>query len=362
MKERSAVEGKKASALPLPIQKREKWWRRRGSKKRGFRYEDAKGNPIDSDRVRKRVQSLRIPPAWSNVRIAPSSRNSMQVVGMDMEGRVQYLYQPEFVLAQQQKKFEKLLRFGKRLPALRQAVSEHLAEEGWSKERVCAVMLRLINDLHFRLGTEQSVRSHRTYGITTLRNRHLRVLGDGTVEFQFVGKHHVRWHRPLLDKKMSALLLDIKALEGSRLFQYVSENGKPCPITPADVNRYIKTWMGAEFSAKDFRTWTGTLTAASALAEMGKAENEKTIQRNIRQAVCHVAETLGNTPAVCKSAYIHPFVFDCYQRGIVISAFRRRAERIAPGSSSHYKPEEAALLAMLRKEARQNGEKEVRAV
>jgi DNA topoisomerase-1 len=288
------------------------------------------------------------------VRIAPSSRSRVQVVGMDKEGRVQYLYQPAYVQAQQKKKFEKLLRFGQRLPALRQTTNDHIASGGLSRERVLAVMIRLINDLHFRLGTEKSVRSHRTYGLTTLRNRHLRVRDDGRVEFQFVGKHHIPWRRLLVDRDLSALLLEIKSLGGSHLFQYVGEEGKPCPITPAEVNRYIKTWMGAEFSAKDFRTWAGTLSAASALAELGAAEDDKTLQRNIRRAVCRVAEDLVNTPAICKSAYIHPVIFDCYRRGIVLSAFRRRAERILHLSQPHYETEEAALIAMLQKERRED--------
>jgi DNA topoisomerase I len=337
--------------LPCPIAKREKWWRRRGNKKRGFRYEDREGNQITDARSLERIQALSIPPAWTQVRVAPSPRSNLQVVGLDTSGRVQYLYHARFVADQQKKKFEKLIRFGERLPALREATNIHIAEDGLTKERVMAVIVRLINDLHFRLGTEESVRSYRTYGVTTLRNRHLRVLPKGKIEFQFVGKHGIRWRRLLVDRELAALLVEIKTLGGSHLFHYRDEANKPCPVTSSDVNRYIKQWMGVEFSAKDFRTWAGTLAAATALAELGSAEDEKTQKRNLRLAACRVAECLGNTPAVCKTAYIHPIVFDCYQRGIVLSDFRRRAERILRRDQPHYEPEECALLEMLRNEA-----------
>jgi DNA topoisomerase I len=339
------------SRLPRPLEKRLHWWRRRGGKKRGFRIEDSQGNPITDTGERDRIQALAIPPAWKEVRIAPSARSNLQAIGLDTSGRVQYLYRARFVAAQQKKKFEKLLRFGERLPALRAATSEHIAYDGLPEERVLAVMLRLISDFHFRLGTEQSVRGHRTYGITTLRNRHLRVLPKGKVEFQFVGKHHVRWRRLLADKELAALLLEIKAIGGSRLFHYLDEANRPCPVTSAHINRYIKQWMGAEFSAKDFRTWAGTLRAAATLAELGGANDEQTLKRHVRLTACRVAEYLGNTPTVCKTAYIHPLVFDCYRRGIVLSDYRSQAESILRRFQPYYEPDEAALVEMLRKEA-----------
>lgn len=334
--------------MPAGIVKRAKWWRRRGNSKRGFWYQDSQGERVTTKQHLGRIEALKIPPAWKEVRIAPSSRTPLQAVGLDSRGRPQYLYSARFVSIQEQRKFAKLLRFGERLAALREATNEHISQEGLGKERVLAVVVRLINDLHFRVGTEQSVKEYKTYGITTLRNRHLRVLPKGGVEFQFVGKHKVKWRRLLADPELAALLQEIKALGGSRLFHYVGEDGKPHPIKPADVNNYIKSHMGPEFSAKDFRTWTGTLFAAVALAEQGCADDEKTIKKRIRIAVCHAAEQLGNTPTVCRSSYIHPVIFERYQQGSILSDFRKKAERILRRCQPAYEPEELALLELLR--------------
>jgi DNA topoisomerase-1 len=327
------------------------WWRRRGSKHRGFHYEDATGKRVAGEVELARIAGLVIPPAWEHVRISPSARSRIQAVGIDTSGRVQYIYHPQFAARQQRKKYQKIERFGEYLPQLRRKTNEDINLEGFPRERVLAVIVRLINDLYFRIGSEKSVKRYRTYGVTTLRNRHLEIKRGGRLAFNFVGKHHVR-HRVLhVDEELAALINDIKKIGGSKLFEYYDAEGKVRAIRPRDVNDYIKAATTPEFSAKDFRTWGGTLLAAIELAEIGKAEDEKQARSNLVRAVERVAERLGNTPTVCRGCYIHPKVLESYLQGITLEEFRRRVERSIKRIEPEYQPEEMALLKMLRAQA-----------
>ncbi|HEX8686662.1 MAG TPA: hypothetical protein VF654_09170, partial [Pyrinomonadaceae bacterium] len=302
--------------------RRARWWRRAGSKSRGFRYETADGRPVTDEASVERIKSLVIPPAWREVRISPSPRSPLQAIGVDKLGRVQRIYHPAFVARRARRKYEKIERFGAALPALRRKTNEDIAREGLGKERVLAVVVRLINDLYFRVGSEESVRRYRTYGVTTLRNRHLEIERGGRLVFKFTGKHHIKHRRILVDEELAALVGDIKSLGGSKLFQYVGEDGRVRPVTPRDVNDYIKAAAGPEFSAKDFRTWGGTLMAATELAEIGCCDETGRLKKNLAAAVKRVAERLGNTPTVCRSCYIHPKVLEAYERGRSIEEFR----------------------------------------
>ena len=334
--------------------RRARWWRREGSKSRGFRYETADGRPLEDEAALARIRSLVIPPAWRDVRIAPSPRSRLQAIGTDKAGRVQRIYHPSFVARRARRKYEKVERFGEALPALRRKTNEDIAREGLGKERVLAVVVRLVNDLYFRVGSEESVRRYRTYGVTTLRNRHLEIKPGGRLEFNFTGKHHIKHRRILVDEELAALVRDIKAIGGARLFEYVGEDGRVRAVTPRDVNDYIKAAAGEEFSAKDFRTWGGTLLAAVELAELGCCEDKRQLKRNVVAAVKRVAERLGNTPTVCRSCYIHPKVFEAYERGQSIEEFRpRRTRRLIRRQQPDYSVEELALLKLLR--ARRNG-------
>jgi DNA topoisomerase-1 len=327
---------------------RVRWWRRLGSKGRGFRYEDALGRALRDETGLARISSLVIPPAWKQVRISPSPRSRLQAVGVDTSGRVQYIYHPQFAARQQRKKYEKIERFGESLPALRRKTNEDIQLEGLPRERVLAVVVRLINDLYFRVGSEKSVQRYRTYGVTTLRNRHLEITRGGRLLFNFVGKHHVR-HRVLhVDEELAALIGDIKKIGGSRLFEYYDQQGRVRAVSPRDVNEYIKAATAPEFSAKDFRTWGGTLLAAVELAEIGPAADERQAKRNLVRAVERVAERLGNTPTVCRGCYIHPKVLESYLRGVTLEQFRRRVERSIKRIQPEYEVEELALLKMLR--------------
>src|SRR5215211_7819669 len=337
--------------------RRANWWRRQGSKSRGFRYETADGRHVKDEEALERIRSLVIPPAWREVRISPSPRGALQAIGVDKAGRVQRIYHPSFVARRARRKYEKIERFGEALPRLRRRANEDIAREGLGKERVLAVVVRLINDLYFRVGSEESVKRYRTYGVTTLRNRHLEIGRGGRLVFKFTGKHHIKHRRILVDEELAALVRDIKSIGGAKLFEYVGEDGKVRAVTPRDVNDYIKAAAGAEFSAKDFRTWGGTLLAAVGLAELGCCEDARQAKRNVVAAVKQVAERLGNTPAVCRSCYVHPEVLEAYERGRSIEEFRpRRARRLIRRQQPDYSVEELALLKLLR--ARKNGGQE----
>jgi DNA topoisomerase-1 len=327
---------------------RKRWWQRRGSKRSGFRYEDAGGLRVTDEPALERIRSLAIPPAWKNVRISPSPRTRIQAVGLDARGRVQYVYHQQFAARQRRRKYEKIERFGEHLPDLRRKTNEDISGEGMTRERVLAVVVRLINELYFRVGSEKSVKHYRTYGVTTLRNRHLEIKRGGRLVFSFVGKHHIRHRRIIVDEELAALMFDIKKIGGSRLFNYLDEEGKARPVSPRDVNEYIKAATAQEFSAKDFRTWGGTLLAAVELAEAGKARDEKDAKRHLTRAVKRVAERLGNTPAVCRDCYIHPKVPESYLRGITLAEFRRRVERSIKRIQPEYETEEVALIKLLK--------------
>ena len=339
-----------ASVAPTSVVRgaRARWWRRRGSKRGGFRYETIAGGRVTDDEQLQRIKSLAVPPAWSEVRISPSARSSLQAIGIDAGGRVQRIYHTSFTARQQSRKYEKIERFGSYLDRLRKRANEDIAQEGLTRERVLAVIVRLINDLYFRVGSEESVKRYRTYGVTTLRNRHLEIKRDGRLIFTFVGKHHIRHRRIVVDEELATLMRDIQKIGGAKLFQYYDEENKRRAVTPRDVNEYIKAATGPEFSAKDFRTWGGTLLAAVELAELGRPEDEKQAKRNILKAVKKVAERLGNTPTVCRSCYIHPTVMNKYIEGITLEEFRPRNQRRIRREQPEYEPEEQALMKLFR--------------
>src|SRR5215211_6559656 len=210
-------------------------------------------------------------------------------------------------------------------------------------------MMRLINSLYIRVGTEKSGRHYRTYGITTLQNKHLEIKRGGQLIFDFVGKSHIKHRKVLVDEELSSLMKDLKQLGGARkLFHYLDADGKARPITPGDINSYIKEATSPEFSSKDFRTWGGTLLAATALADLGKPETEREIKSNIVKAVKDVAEELGNTPTVCRGSYIHPAVLKAYEAGLTIDEFRpRKTRRRIRRVETDYEPEEKALITLL---------------
>ncbi|HZO50543.1 MAG TPA: hypothetical protein VFB26_10390 [Gaiellaceae bacterium] len=332
-------------------------WRRRGSRGR-FRYVDARGRPIEHDRAVARVESLRIPPAWRDVWISPDPRARLQATGIDAAGRRQYLYHPEYRAAQERAKFERLVRFGERLPALREAMSADMELDRDERDRVCAIALRLVNEAWFRVGSERYARSSRTFGITTLRRRHVTVR-DSRIELRFRAKHGVLVRSTLVDEELAEAVSDLLEQPGdSRVFRY--RNGERLvPLTGAVLNEYVRRWLGEEFTTKDFRTWGGTLAAAVALAERGPAGTQAETKRAVAAAMRAAATALGNTPAVVRSSYVSPAVVEQYLDGRTLEDFRARRLRVVRARDSGLDPEERALLSLLRSWRIRNGRAQV---
>jgi DNA topoisomerase-1 len=318
-------------------------WTRRGSSGR-FRYFDARGNRITDEAKLARIDALRIPPAWRDVWISPRPNAKLQATGYDKAGRKQYLYHADFRAQQELAKFDKLIRFGEALPAIRERMCDDLDAEPLSRAWTCAVALRLINLTWFRPGDD---RYRESYGVTTLRKRHVTVARN-KIQFSFRAKHGVRVRTAIVDDELAAALRRLLALKGgARVFRY-EENGVLVNLTARRLNDYIQETMGGEFSAKDFRTWGGTLLAAIALAERGPAESPTQAKRIVASACRTVSERLGNTPAVCRASYISPAVVDGYLEGRTLETFRRRHLRVVGARDRDLDAEEQALLTLLR--------------
>jgi DNA topoisomerase-1 len=321
-------------------------WRRAGSKGR-FRYLDGRGSRIDDPAKIERIESLVIPPAWKDVWISPRAGAKLQATGLDAAGRRQYLYHPEFRARQEQAKFDKLVRFAEKLPDLRMAMGEHMTHDPDDRERVCAVAVRLINMAWFRVGSDRYAKTSRTHGVTTLTRRHVSVRGK-RVTFRFRAKHRVQVRTTIVDAELAEAIKDLLAQPGgSRLFRY-GRNGDSCMLTGAVLNDYIREHMGEEFTAKDFRTWGGTLTAAIALAEHGVVDTDTEAKRVVANVMRRVGERLGNTPAVARSSYVSPAVIEQYLDGRTIEDFRPRHLRVVKARDIGLDPEESALVGLLR--------------
>ena len=310
-------------------------------RKRSFRYVDVRGNEIRDPAVLERIAKLAIPPAWKDVWIAARPRSKLQATGHDAAGRKQYIYHPDFRAAQDREKFERLVRFGERLPALRTAMAEHLDNDELDRDRVCAIALRLIDLGWFRIGSDRHTRASGTFGITTLRKRHISVRGH-RVRLEFVGKAGTQIRTTLVDDELAVAIRELLATPGrGRLFRY-ARDGSLHDLTSRTLNEYVKANLGSEFSAKDFRTWGGTLLAAVAFAERpggGKA--------GVAAVMRSVAERLGNTPAVSRQSYVAPAVVDAYLEGRTIADFRPRHLRKVSARQTGLEPEEVALLSLL---------------
>lgn len=323
-------------------------WTRRGSKSRGFRYYDAKGRELTDPAILERIDKLRIPPAWRNVSISPRASAKLQATGYDKAGRKQYLYSAEYRAQQEEAKYDKLLRFGERLPEMRGAMASDMDGDALDRDRVCAIALRLINHGWFRPGAERYAKESKTYGITTLRKRHVSVRGS-RIRLDFQGKHRVRVRSVHVDAELAAAIRELLALKGGgRLFRFRTSEGELANLTERHLNEYVRAHMGDEFTVKDFRTWGGTLLAAIGLAEHGPPESP-TQAKKVVAAVCRsVAGELGNTPAVCRASYISPPVIAQYLDGRTIDDFRARHLRVVSARDTDLDREEQALLSLLR--------------
>lgn len=287
---------------------------------KGFSYHDRKGDLIRDEKVLARIRMLAIPPAWTDVWICPRATGHIQATGRDAKGRKQYRYHADWSRHASETKFERLPAFAKGLPKLRKRIDADLNKRGVSRDKVLATAVRLLEITLIRVGNTQYARQNRSYGLTTLNKRHLDV--DGTaLTFAFKGKSGVEHEVRVRDRRLATVIRSLRELPGQQLFKYRDADGDLCAIGSDDVNAYIREAMGEDFSAKDFRTWAGTVSAARALREVEPPTSATDAKRKITVCVKAVAGLLGNTPTVCRSSYVHPKVFELYESGALATNF-----------------------------------------
>lgn len=317
----------------------------RKRKGKGFRYVGVDGAPVRDAETLERIKALVIPPAWTEVWICPNPKGHLQVTGRDARGRKQSRYHPRWREVRDETKYERLLQFGTVLPAIREQVQQDLSLSGISRRRVLATVIYLMETTFIRVGNEEYARENRSYGLTTMRNHHVAINGSA-ITFKFRGKSGIRHSIDLHDRRLAKIIQRCQGLPGCELFQYIDPEGEPQTIDSADVNEYIREISHQDFTAKDFRTWAGTVLALVALQEFEIFESETQAKRNIVQAIKHVAMNLGNTPSVCRKCYVHPAVLECYLKGIMAANHSRSPTGKSPSS---LRPAEKALIKLLRK-------------
>ncbi|MBA3671425.1 MAG: DNA topoisomerase IB [Gemmatimonadaceae bacterium] len=318
-------------------------WILRTGPKRGFRYVRHDGRSITDARVLQRIRALAVPPAWTDVHVASSARAEVQAWGMDAKGRKQYRYHPRAVERGQLRKYYRVRELARELPALRKRVRADAAVAQATRRSAAAAVVRLISESFFRVGGEKYAEENKTFGITTLRKRHV-ALGDGHAVFTYTGKKSIKQRQVVANRELASLVRRHLASPGARLFRY-KEGSRWRDLTARDVNAYLHETLGVPYSAKDFRTWGGTLRAATVLAELGPAASVTEGRRNVMTAMRLVASELGNTPTICRSSYVHPLVIARYlDDGETIELPARHRSRI--GAYAH-SPEERALIRFL---------------
>ncbi|MCW1432215.1 DNA topoisomerase IB [Novosphingobium sp. JCM 18896] len=313
-----------------------------------FRYRDAKGNAVADAKTLQRIASLAIPPAYTDVWICPKANGHIQATGRDAKGRKQYRYHARFREVRDSTKYEHMLDFAKALPAVRERIDADLKKRGLPREKVLAAVVHLLETTMIRIGNADYARKNKSYGLTTLQDRHVTIDG-AELRFNFKGKSGKRWKLKLKDRRIAKIVKASQDLPGQHLFQYLGDDGEQYEVTSGDINSYLKEISGTDITAKDFRTWNGTVLAALALAEYEKVDSEAAAKRNVRAAIEAVASRLGNTPTVCRKCYIHPEVFESYLSDELVLEARDAVEKELREDVSRLRPEEAIVLAFLQR-------------
>ena len=338
------VESAKLAGLTYVTTGRAGITRRRSGK--FFTYVDTQGKRVRDAHVLRRIRALAIPPAWTDVWICPSSNGHVQAIGRDARGRKQYRYHARWRKARDETKYARMLSFAAALPRIRARVRRDLARPGLSRQKVLATVVRLLETTLIRVGNEEYARQNRSFGLTTMRDRHVAVSGS-TLRFQFRGKSGKEHAVDVRDPRLARIVKRCQELPGQELFKYLDDHGRRQTVDSADVNAYLREVAGAEFTAKDFRTWAGTVLAALALAEIEAFTSKRQAKRNIVRAVESVARRLGNTPAICRKCYVHPALLDAYLEGVTLDALRRRTERAITENGNGLSRDEAVVLGIL---------------
>ncbi len=322
----------------------------------GFRYTTADGhtlrarNPDDKPTL-ARIQSLVIPPAWVDVWICPLPNGHLQATGRDARGRKQSRYHPDWRKVRDQSKYEHMLAFGATLPTIRERVNQHLTLPGLPREKVLATIVRLLETTFIRIGNEAYARENNSFGLTTLRRRHVDIQGS-RLTFKFKGKSGVEHTINLTDRRLARIVKTCRDIPGYELFEYLDDDGTPRSVDSTCVNDYLREISTENFTAKDFRTWAGTVLAAANLRDCEPCDNQTQLKKNVVEAIKSVAHRLGNTPSVCRKCYVHPAVLDAYLNGAMTTLLAD----LKPTTTAHpnaLRPEETALLHLLQKQLNQ---------
>lgn len=302
----------------------------------GFAYRDAHGKLVREQATLARIKSLAIPPAWQDVWICPDENGHLQATGRDARGRKQHRYHPRFREVRDAVKFERLTDFAKALPALRKRIDEDMSRRGLPREKVLATIVHLLDTTLIRVGNDEYAKANKSYGLTTLKDQHAKVQGD-TLRFVFTGKHGKTWKLTVRNRRVAKVVKAAQDLPGQRLFQYVDDDGAQS-VSSTDVNAYLREITGADITAKDFRTWGGTVLAAAELSRLGGFDTQTLAKANVKAAIETVSMSLGNTPTICRKCYVHPALIESYLAGAFSLGRAKRA-----GLSDH----EAATLTFL---------------
>jgi len=330
-----------------------------------FVYHHPDGRRVSDDATEERIRKLAIPPAWTDVWICPDPNGHLQATGRDARGRKQYRYHPRWRDERDGTKYSRMIAFGQALPQLRRRIAGDLRLPGLPRRKVLATVVRLLETTFMRVGNEEYARSNKSFGLTTLKDRHVD-FGPSEVRFHFRGKSGVVHDVAVHDRAVARIVRRCRDLPGQELFQYLDADGQPATIDSADVNDYIRDATGQDFTAKDFRTWAGTVLAALALQEVDAAAEmlpargrrpgpRKPAARDVARAIERVAERLGNTPAVCRKCYVHPDVIAAYMDGTLAASLKRRVDaQMAPRRLGALRSDEAAVLALLQRRLAQD--------
>lgn len=313
---------------------------------KSFRYRHATGEIVKDPKSLGRIKSLAIPPAWTDVWICADPNGHLQATGRDARRRKQHRYHPRWREIRDETKYARMLAFARALPKIRKRVDRDLRPPGLPRNKVLATVVRLLEVSLIRVGNEEYAKENNSFGLTTMKNRHVDISGS-TIRFHFRGKSGKMHEVDIRDPRLARIVRDCQALPGQELFQYVDENGERQNVKSGDVNNYLREITGEYFTAKDFRTWAGTVLAAIALKEFEKFDSQAQAKKNLVQAIERVAERLGNTPAVCRKCYIHPNVIDSYMDGTLIETLKDRAEAQLKGYLGKLRSEEAAVVGLL---------------
>src|ERR1019366_8854299 len=320
---------------------------RRKKSGKGFTYGRPGGTKLSDPQVVKRIRSAAIPPAWTDVWICPFADGHIQATGRDAKGRKQYRYHPLFREVRESTKFEHVVAFGNALPTIRAKVREHMALRGLPREKILATVVHLLETTLIRVGNDDYAKQNKSYGLTTLKNRHVVVEGS-EVRFRFTGKSGKQWSLKMKDRRVAKIIKVCQELPGQELLQYLDEDRKQQDVTSSDVNAYLNEITGQDITAKDFRTWAGTVLAALALKELESFDTAAQAKRNLRAAIERIAARLGNTPTICRKCYVHPEVLNSYLDGNLALEIKSEVESELRNELAGLQPEEAAILAMLR--------------